>query len=235
MLGTSERGQLEEGPGWFRRSRRYSPFYRSPGLRRLPDEGIGPAFICSLILHAALIVALIRFTDAPPLPVGADTSLLSLVDLVGSPPGGTQRIQADPKRVASVKHSEPRRATSSSLLAQRARSATTPQASKPAELVKGVGGAALAGGGRAGALAARRGPRIHPRAGQPGRRSVGRAAFRDRRGNATGRRVARATIIRSSASTGCGAGTGADSSCGDCRLASPVGALEPGCRCKAGA
>src|SRR5713101_2502577 len=93
----SEPGQLAESRGgWLRRSRRYSPFNRSRGLRRLPDEGVGFAFICSLLLHAALIFGLVRATQAPPWSLGAETSLVSLADLVASAPASPQLPEACP-------------------------------------------------------------------------------------------------------------------------------------------
>src|SRR5882724_9358680 len=102
----SEPAQLAESrSGWSRRSRRYSPFNRSRGLRRVPDEPIGFAVVCSLLFHATLIFALVQVTDAPPWSPGADTSLVSMADLVASVPTGPQRADADSPGPASVDHS----------------------------------------------------------------------------------------------------------------------------------
>lgn len=83
-----------------RRSRRYSPFDRSHGLRRLPDNGIALASLGSLLLHAILIFGLVRATAAPPWPLGAETSLVSLGDLVASVPAGSQAPEVKPPRPA---------------------------------------------------------------------------------------------------------------------------------------
>jgi hypothetical protein len=80
----------------WRRSRRYSPFDRSHGLRRLPDDGIGLAFIGSILLHAALILGLVRATAAPPWPPNAATSLVSFGDLVASVPANPDRTEVEP-------------------------------------------------------------------------------------------------------------------------------------------
>jgi hypothetical protein len=76
--------------GLLGRSRRYSPLNRAHGLRRVPDEPIGLAFIASLVLHAGLAVSLIHLTDAPPQRSVADVSAI-LADLAAvapaSPPG----------------------------------------------------------------------------------------------------------------------------------------------------
>lgn len=80
--------------GWSRRPLRYQPVYRSPGLRHLPNEPVGLAFICSLLFHAALIFALVLVTESPPWSRGADVALLGAADLVPSPPvdpGATDR------------------------------------------------------------------------------------------------------------------------------------------------
>ena len=79
-------GELAESPrGRPKHSRRYSPFHRAPGLRRVPDELIGRAVLSSLVFHAVLIFALVRLTDAPPEKPGADVSSI-LADLVASAP-----------------------------------------------------------------------------------------------------------------------------------------------------
>lgn len=83
-----------------RRSRRYSPFNRSRGLRRLPDDGIGFAFICSLLLHAALIFGIVRATQAPPWSPGAATSLVGVADLVASVPASRPAAEVKPDRPA---------------------------------------------------------------------------------------------------------------------------------------
>ena len=88
----------ESRGGWSRRSRRYSPFNRSHGLRRLPDNGIGFAFICSVLLHGALIFGLVRATQAPPWSPGAATSLISMADLVPSVPASPQGAEVNPDR-----------------------------------------------------------------------------------------------------------------------------------------
>ncbi len=121
----SEPGQLAESRGgWFHRSRRYSPFNRSRGLRRLPDDGVGVAFICSSLLHAALIFGLVRATQAPPWSLGAETSLVSMADLVPSVPARPQGAEVKPDRPA-------RRSTPSLPLAPTIRTGTpTPPASR---------------------------------------------------------------------------------------------------------
>src|SRR5260370_40954093 len=97
----SEPWQLAEPRGgWSRRSRRYSPFNRSRGLRRLPDDGIGFAFICSVLLHAALIFGLVRATPAPPWSLGAETSLVSMADLVPSVPASPHGAEVKPDPAA---------------------------------------------------------------------------------------------------------------------------------------
>ena len=69
-------------------SRRYSPFRRAPGLRRVPDEPIGRAVLFSLVFHAILIVTLVRLTDAPHEKAAADVSAI-LADLLASAPAVT--------------------------------------------------------------------------------------------------------------------------------------------------
>lgn len=106
----SNPGQLEEAHGgWLRRSRRYSPFNRSRGLRRVPDNGIGFAFICSLVLHAALICGLVRITQGPPWSLGAETSLVSMADLVPSVPASGQglEIKPDPPAAPTIRTRTP--------------------------------------------------------------------------------------------------------------------------------
>src|SRR6266849_10594875 len=133
----SEPGQLAESRGgWLRRSRRYSPFNRSRGLRRLPDEGVGFAFICSLLLHAALIFGLVRATQAPPWSLGAETSFVSMADLVASAPASPQLPEVKPDRPA-------RRSTPSLPPAQTIRTGTpTAPASRQADPVRAAAAAA---------------------------------------------------------------------------------------------
>ena len=76
---------VEASTGRPDRTRRYSPFDRAVGLRRVPDEPIGLAFFSSLALHALLILAVVRLTDAPPEIPGADVSSI-LVDVAASAP-----------------------------------------------------------------------------------------------------------------------------------------------------
>lgn len=60
------------------RSRRYSPLNRAYGLRRLPDQLLGLAFLASVIVHVTLVMSLIRLTNAlPERPVG-DVVLMDL-------------------------------------------------------------------------------------------------------------------------------------------------------------
>src|SRR5690242_13914840 len=48
------------------RSRTYCPWDRSPGLRRVPDEPFGRALAFSGLLHALVLLALVRLTAPPP-------------------------------------------------------------------------------------------------------------------------------------------------------------------------
>ncbi len=68
------------------RSRRYSPFNRAHGLRRLPDEMVGLAFLASLILHVALIMSLVRLTNALPERPGGEDVPTVLMDLAAMTP-----------------------------------------------------------------------------------------------------------------------------------------------------
>ena len=82
----------ESGPptdragGRWRRSRRYSPFDRSAGLRRVPDDAIVFGAVGSLLLHVALATWLIQATHAPAWAPGATMAFLDLPELrtVGS-------------------------------------------------------------------------------------------------------------------------------------------------------
>lgn len=76
----------ESRGGWPRRPRRYSPFNRSHGLRRLPDDVISIAVTCSVLFHAVFAFGLIRVTQGPRWAPGAETSLVGLADLVASVP-----------------------------------------------------------------------------------------------------------------------------------------------------
>src|SRR5262245_24232325 len=69
------------GHGWLRRLRRYSPFNRSHGLRRLPGDVIGAAVVCSVLFHAVMVFGLVRAMQAPRWSPGAEISLVSLADL----------------------------------------------------------------------------------------------------------------------------------------------------------
>src|SRR5258706_8642244 len=98
---------------WWRRSRRYSPFDRSPGLRRLPDNAIAFAIIGSLVVHAVLIVCVARVTEAPPWSVGADMSLFSVGDLAPSVPASPQGRAVDHDRITPASRTQTGRSTTS--------------------------------------------------------------------------------------------------------------------------
>ena len=68
------------------RSRRYSPLNRAYGLRRLPDELLGLAFLGSVILHVALVMSLVRLTNALPERPGGDVVLMDLTALTPADP-----------------------------------------------------------------------------------------------------------------------------------------------------
>jgi hypothetical protein len=90
-------GQLDEAsPGGTRHSRRYSPFNRAPGLRRVPDEPIGRAVLSSLIFHAVLIFALVRLTDAPPEVPRPEVTFI-LADLAASASAAAATHLSTPK------------------------------------------------------------------------------------------------------------------------------------------
>ena len=125
----------ESRDGWSRRSRRYSPFNRSHGLRRLPDNGIGFAFICSVLLHAALIFGLVRATQAPPGSLGAATSLISMADLVPSVPASPQGAEVKPDRAARRPTLLPEAASAGTTQSQAAE--TRAAAPEPATLAGG--------------------------------------------------------------------------------------------------
>jgi hypothetical protein len=82
---------------WLGRSRRYSPLNRAHGLRRLPDDLLGLAFVASLLLHVALVGSLVRLTDAlPETPAGEDVTTI-LADLTaGTPAGPPAPVHAAP-------------------------------------------------------------------------------------------------------------------------------------------
>ncbi len=70
-----------------RQPRAYSPFNRSAGLRHLPDDRLGLFFVCSLILHAVVVILMLRVTDLPSGGGGAAiASVLSWVDLTAPEP-----------------------------------------------------------------------------------------------------------------------------------------------------
>jgi hypothetical protein len=73
---------------WLGRSRRYSPFNRAYGLRRLPDDLFGVSFLASVILHAALLASFIRLTDALPGRSGGENVSAVLMDLTAEVPAG---------------------------------------------------------------------------------------------------------------------------------------------------
>jgi hypothetical protein len=96
------------------RSRRYSPLNRAYGLRRLPDQLLGLAFLASVILHVALVISLVRLTNAlPERPVG-DVVLMDLTARIpddlpalvpaaissGGRPAGTHSAVAEAKSSA---------------------------------------------------------------------------------------------------------------------------------------
>lgn len=88
-------------------SRRYSPFNRAHGLRRLPDEMVGLAFLASLILHVALVMSLVHITHAlPERPGGADvpTVLMDLAAVTPSdPPALVPAAIASGERAAAAR------------------------------------------------------------------------------------------------------------------------------------
>src|SRR5262252_5659366 len=88
----------ESGDGWLRRLWRYSPFNRSHGLRRLPDDVIGAAVVCSVLFHAVMVFGLVRAMQAPRWFPGAEISLVSLADLVASVPERTRAAEAQTDR-----------------------------------------------------------------------------------------------------------------------------------------
>ncbi len=94
------------------RSRRYCPFNRAAGIRRVPDEPIGLAVGSSLVFHIVLIMAVVRLTAAPPQMPGAEVSAI-LVDIAASAPtAAAPRASAPaaavPDEVPTVTDSAPR-------------------------------------------------------------------------------------------------------------------------------
>ena len=83
-----------------RRPRRYSPFNRSHGLRRLPDDVIGVAVVCSVLFHAAMAFGLVQATQAPRWSPGAESSFINLADLVASVPDRTRAAEVGSDRPA---------------------------------------------------------------------------------------------------------------------------------------
>src|SRR6266446_6434118 len=80
-----------------RQTRAYSPFNRSVGLRRLPDAHLGLSFVCSLILHAMIVILVFRVTDLPAGSGGATISSVSWVDLTAPEPArGTPGAASTP-------------------------------------------------------------------------------------------------------------------------------------------
>ena len=55
-MGSRIAGLLVPSP---RLARAYSPFNRSVGLRRIPEDHIGLSLVCSLIVHALIVVAIL--------------------------------------------------------------------------------------------------------------------------------------------------------------------------------
>src|SRR5262245_18056929 len=82
----------ESGPatdprsGRWRRSRRYSPFHRSPGLRRVPDDAIAFTLVGSVLLHVALAALLIQVTHGPSWVPRATMVFIDATDAVTSEP-----------------------------------------------------------------------------------------------------------------------------------------------------
>src|SRR5690349_4521525 len=70
----------DRASGRWRRARRYSPFDRSAGLRRVPDDAILFSAIGSLLLHVALAAWLIQATHAPAWAPGATMAFLDLTE-----------------------------------------------------------------------------------------------------------------------------------------------------------
>ena len=59
-----------------RQPRAYSPFNRSVGLRRLPDDRLALSIVCSLIFHAMIVILMLRVAD---LPAGSGSAVISSV------------------------------------------------------------------------------------------------------------------------------------------------------------
>lgn len=79
-MGSRIAGLLVPSP---RLARAYSPFNRSVGLRRIPEDHIGLSLVCSLIVHALIVVAILPLMD-PSSGSGAAT----WIDLTASEPAG---------------------------------------------------------------------------------------------------------------------------------------------------
>jgi len=86
----------DRASGRWRRSRRYSPFDRSAGLRRVPDDAIVFSAIGSLLLHVALAAWLIQATHAPAWAPGATMAFLDLTEPRTSEPDGQASTPGEP-------------------------------------------------------------------------------------------------------------------------------------------
>jgi len=104
-----------------RHLRGYSPFNRTPGLRHLPDDRLRLSFVCSLLLHALLVILMVRVTDVPAGGAGAAvSSVLSWVDLTapdsargtsGPASARTSAARTMPRSGSPARHVQARPAT----------------------------------------------------------------------------------------------------------------------------
>src|SRR6266700_196877 len=92
-----------------RPSRAYSPFNRRAGLGRLLDDRLGLSFVCSVIVHAMIVILVLRVTDLPSGSGGAAiSSALSWVDLAAPEPArGTAGAPATPATRMTPRSSSP--------------------------------------------------------------------------------------------------------------------------------
>ncbi len=92
-----------------RAPRAYSPFNRRAGLGRLLDDRLGLSFVCSVIVHAMIVILVLRVTDLPSGSGGAAiSSALSWVDLAAPEPArGTAGAPATPATRMTPRSSSP--------------------------------------------------------------------------------------------------------------------------------
>ena len=79
-MGSRIAGLLVPSP---RPARAYSPFNRSVGLRRIREDHLGLSLVCSLIVHAVIVVAILPLMDLP-----SGSGAATWVDLTASEPAG---------------------------------------------------------------------------------------------------------------------------------------------------